>query len=93
MMKPDFIPLDKLSVSPVNMRGGRTAPHVSDILPSVRQRGVIQTLLVRRAADRDPRRQPCGDSIVLTGVAGRGRVTRDRRRFAAAGHSRSGELP
>jgi len=42
-----FIDQDKLSVSKTNMRYGRKAPDVSDILPTVRKRGVIQTLLVR----------------------------------------------
>mgnify|MGYP001082353604 CR=1 FL=1 len=42
-----FIAPDKLSVSKTNMRYGRKAPDVSDILPTVRKRGIIQTLLVR----------------------------------------------
>jgi ParB family chromosome partitioning protein len=42
-----FIAQDKLSVSKTNMRYGKKAPDVSDILPTVRKRGVIQTLLVR----------------------------------------------
>lgn len=42
-----FIDQDKLSVSKTNMRYGRKAPDVSDILPTVRKRGIIQTLLVR----------------------------------------------
>jgi ParB family transcriptional regulator, chromosome partitioning protein len=42
-----FIDQDKLCVSKTNMRYGRKAPDVSDILPTVRKRGVIQTLLVR----------------------------------------------
>lgn len=42
-----FIDQDKLSVSKTNMRYGKKAPNVSDILPTVRKRGVIQTLLVR----------------------------------------------
>ena len=46
-MKLEFIPLDKLSVSKANMRYGKKAPDVSDILPTVRSRGIIQTLLVR----------------------------------------------
>jgi len=46
-MKLDFIPLDKLSVSKANMRYAKKAPDVSDILPTVRKRGVIQTLIVR----------------------------------------------
>lgn len=46
-MKLDFIPLDKLSVSKTNMRYAKRPPDVSDILPSVRQRGVLQPVLVR----------------------------------------------
>ena len=46
-MKLDFIPLDKLSVSKANMRYARKAPDVSDILPTVRKRGVIQPVIVR----------------------------------------------
>src|SRR3546814_12358106 len=42
-----FIDQDKLSVSRTNMRYGKKAPDVSDMLPTVRKRGVIQTLLVR----------------------------------------------
>lgn len=42
-----FIDQDKLCVSKTNMRYGKKAPDVSDILPTVRKRGVIQTLLVR----------------------------------------------
>jgi ParB family chromosome partitioning protein len=42
-----FIDQDKLSISRTNMRYGKKAPDVSDILPTVRKRGVIQTLLVR----------------------------------------------
>lgn len=48
-MKLDFLPLDKLTVSKANMRFGKKAPDVSDILPTIRQRGVIQTLIVRPA--------------------------------------------
>ncbi|AQR74195.1 ParB N-terminal domain-containing protein [Sphingomonas sp. LM7] len=46
-MRLDFIALDKLSVSKSNMRHGRKVPDVSDLLPTVRKRGVLQTLLVR----------------------------------------------
>lgn len=42
-----FIAQDKLSVSKTNMRYGKKAPDVSDILPTVRKRGIMQTLLVR----------------------------------------------
>lgn len=46
-MKLDFIPLAKLSVSKANMRYAKKAPDVSDILPTVRKRGVIQPVIVR----------------------------------------------
>ncbi|MGY4398817.1 ParB family chromosome partitioning protein [Sphingomonas sp. UYAg733] len=46
-MKLDFIALDKLSVSKANMRYGKKAPDVSDILPTVRSRGVLQPVIVR----------------------------------------------
>jgi ParB family chromosome partitioning protein len=46
-MKLQFIPLDKLSVSKTNMRYGKKAPDVSDILPTVRSRGVLQPIIVR----------------------------------------------
>lgn len=46
-MKLDFIPLDKLSVSKVNMRAKGREPEVGDIQPSIAKRGVIVPLLVR----------------------------------------------
>jgi len=52
-MKLEFIPLDKLAVSKANMRYAKKAPDVSDILPTVRARGVIQSLVVRPAAQPD----------------------------------------
>lgn len=48
-MKLQFIALDKLCVSKANMRFAKKAPDVSDILPTVRARGVIQPLIVRPA--------------------------------------------
>ena len=50
-MELQFIPLDQLHISPLNMRHGRKAPDISDILPSVRERGILQPLLVRRNAN------------------------------------------
>jgi ParB family chromosome partitioning protein len=52
MSQPDLIhiALSKLSISKLNMRHGRKAPDVSDILPSIREKGLRQTLLVRREA-------------------------------------------
>lgn len=46
-MQIDHISLDRLSVSPINMRRGRKTPDVSDILPSVKARGVLSPLFVR----------------------------------------------
>lgn len=46
-MKLDFIDRDRLSVSKTNMRYAKRPPDVSDILPTVRKRGVIVPLLVR----------------------------------------------
>ena len=50
-MKLDFIPLDKLCVSKANMRHGRKPPDVSDILPTVRARGVLTPLIVRPSVE------------------------------------------
>lgn len=52
-MKLDFLPLDTLAVSKANMRYARKAPDVSDILPTVRRRGVIQSLIVRPGREPD----------------------------------------
>jgi len=46
-MQLEHISLDQLKVSPLNMRHARQAPDVSDILPSVKARGVLVPLLVR----------------------------------------------
>lgn len=53
MSQPDLIhlPLSELGISKLNMRHGRKAPDVSDILPSIRETGIRQTLLVRREGD------------------------------------------
>lgn len=46
-MQLHHIPLDQLKVSPLNMRHSRRKPDVSDILPSIRRRGIIQPLLAK----------------------------------------------
>lgn len=51
-MKLDFIPIDKLIIAKTNLRHGKT-PDVSDILPTVRARGVLQSLVVRPHGDTD----------------------------------------
>lgn len=65
-MKLDFIPLDKLVISKANMRYGRKAPDVSDILPTVRKRGVLQPVIVRPnlCPERVEGRAPEGFEIV-----------------------------
>lgn len=49
-MQLDFIPLDRLCVGKANMRFGKKPPDVSDILPTVRARGVLTPLIVRACA-------------------------------------------
>jgi ParB family chromosome partitioning protein len=49
-MKLDFLPLTALQPSRANMRGGRRAPDVADIMPSIRARGILVPLLVRPVA-------------------------------------------
>jgi len=66
-MRLEHIELDRLSVSPANMRAKQKAPDISNILPSVRARGVLVPLLVR----------PNGEPDAFEIVAGR------RRYFAA----------
>ena len=48
-MRLAFADPRNLTLSPLNMHYGRPDPDVSDILPSVRQRGVLLTLLVKEA--------------------------------------------
>ena len=45
------IPLSELRISKLNMRHSRKKPDVSDILPSIRESGIRQTLLVRKECD------------------------------------------
>ena len=46
-MQLTHIDLGRLSIAAVNMRHGKRAPDISDILPSIRARGVLVPLLVR----------------------------------------------
>ena len=52
-MELTHIPLDYLKVSALNMRHARKAPDISDILPSIRARGVQQPLLVRNNGQKE----------------------------------------
>ncbi|MGH6754182.1 MAG: ParB/RepB/Spo0J family partition protein, partial [Bradyrhizobium sp.] len=46
-MDLQHIALSQLKIATVNVRHARKAPDISDILPSIRARGVLQPLLVR----------------------------------------------
>lgn len=46
-MELRHIPLEDLKLTNVNVRHGRKSPDVSDILPSIKKRGILQPLLVR----------------------------------------------
>ena len=46
-MKLEFIDIGNIDDSAVNMRHGRKAPDVSDILPTVRKRGIIVPVILR----------------------------------------------
>ena len=51
MSKPfdlKFIPFSALHISELNMRHSETEPDIDDILPSVKERGIRQPLIVRR---------------------------------------------
>ncbi len=50
MSQPELrhIPLSELSISRLNMRHGRKKPDVGDLLTSIRESGLRQTLLVRK---------------------------------------------
>ena len=48
-MRLAFADPRNMTISPLNMNHGRPDPDVQDILPSVRQRGVLLTLLVTEA--------------------------------------------
>ena len=52
-MQLENIDLANLSLSPANMRSARKPPDISDILPSVRVRGVLVPLLVRPNGSAD----------------------------------------
>ncbi len=62
------IPIEQLHISKLNMRYGRKNPDVSDILPSVREKGILLPLIVRPEDDgfgviAGGRRYRCGEII------------------------------
>lgn len=52
-MELKHIDIAKLSISPLNMRAGRKAPDLANILPSIRARGVLVPLIVRQNGSPD----------------------------------------
>lgn len=52
-MELGHVEFSKLSISALNMRYGKKAPDVSDILPSIRARGILVPLLVRQNGSPD----------------------------------------
>ena len=76
-MKLDFVPLDKLAVSKANMRYAKRPPDVSDILPTVRARGILVPLIVR----------PNGAPDAFEIVAGSRRFHAARLVASEAGHA------
>ncbi|MGH6616421.1 ParB/RepB/Spo0J family partition protein [Sphingomonas sp.] len=71
-MKLDFIAPDKLFLDKSNMRHGKKPPDVSDLMPTIRKRGILQPLVVRPAPDDDRfgivagRRRWTADSLART---------------------------
>lgn len=53
-MELKHIDIAKLSVSPANMSAGRKVPDLTNILPSVRARGVLMPLIVRAKPCPEP---------------------------------------
>ena len=51
-MQYKSIPITELKVSRLNMRHGRKAPDIDDIYPSIKSRGVLQTMLVRKEGSK-----------------------------------------
>jgi ParB family chromosome partitioning protein len=78
-MKLEFVSLDKLSVSRANMRFAKKPPDVSDILPTVRARGILTPLIVRAQAGADAASES-GECPSGTGFE----IVAGRRRFHAA---------
>lgn len=67
-MEVKHIPLEQLHISKLNMRYGRKSPDVSDILPSVREKGILLPLIVRPEDNgfgvvAGGRRYRCGEII------------------------------
>jgi ParB family chromosome partitioning protein len=73
-MELGHVEFGKLNISATNMRHGKKAPDVSDILPSVRARGILVPLLVRPNGSPDTfeivagrRRHRCAEIIFNEG--------------------------
>lgn len=70
-MELKHIDIAKLSVSPVNMRGVKKTPDLTNILPSVRARGVLVPLIVRAKPCPEPAEGGSTDTYEI--VAGKRR--------------------
>ena len=53
-MELKHIDIACLSVSPANMRGVKKQPDLTNILPSVRARGILVPLIVRAGSSPEP---------------------------------------
>ena len=49
-----YFPLERFTIARSNMRYGKKTPDISDILPSVRRRGVFVPVIARGCADSGP---------------------------------------
>ena len=49
-----YFPIERFTIARTNMRYGRKAPEIGDILPSVRTRGVLVPVIARGCADAGP---------------------------------------
>lgn len=75
-MKLDFIPIDKLSIAAANMRGKGKDPDVSDLLPSMRSRGVLVPLLFVPIVPKAISRSSRGGGALLPSMPSRVRAGR-----------------
>ena len=53
-MEFGYFPIERFTIARTNMRYGRKAPDIRDILPSVRTRGVIVPVIARGCAEAGP---------------------------------------
>ncbi|ARP67234.1 MULTISPECIES: hypothetical protein [Mesorhizobium] len=49
-MQLAYIGVGELTLSPFDVRDGKRAPDISDVVPSIRRRSILQSLLVPKTA-------------------------------------------